>query len=142
MGVDRGVSELGRDQLLEILGEHVLEDLRLGVNAIPGHAQRVGEEALEQAVMADHLEREAPPVGGEAHAAVGHVRDQPELVELLEHRRDRAGRDPQALGERVRRHRLVAAGLQREDRLRVVLYGLRSQQLRCGHMGRLWHTKT
>ena len=59
VGVDRRVPELGRDQLLEVLREHVLEDLRLGVNAIPGHSQRVGEEALEQPVVADHLEGDA-----------------------------------------------------------------------------------
>ena len=91
--IDRRVAELGGDQLLEVVGEHVLEHLRLGVHAIPRHAERLGEIALEQAVMADHLERHAPAVGGQAHAAVGHVRDQPELVEALEHRRDRAGRD-------------------------------------------------
>ena len=141
VGVDRRVPELGGDQLLEVLGEHVLEHLRLGVDAIPGHPQRLGEEALEQAVVADHLEREAPPVGGQAHAAVGHVRDQPQLVELLEHRRDRAGRDAQALGQRVGRDRLVAAGLEREDRLGVVLDGRRAQQILGGHGKRLWHAK-
>ncbi len=63
VGIDRGVPELCGDQLLEILREHVLEHLGLGVHAIPRHAERVGEEALEQAVVADHLERDAPPVG-------------------------------------------------------------------------------
>ena len=97
-------------------------------------------DSLEQAVVADHLERHAPPVVGQPHAAVGRVRDQAELVEALEHRRDRAGRDAQALGERVRGHRLVAARFQREDRLRVVLDGRRTAILG-GHGNRIWHAK-
>ena len=87
MGIDLGVAELARDQLLEVLGENVLEDLGLGVNAIPGHAQRIGQKALEQAMVTDHLEREPTALAGQSHAPVGHVRDQAELVELLEHRR-------------------------------------------------------
>ena len=60
--------------------------------------------ALEQAVVADHLERDARPVGrsgarrGRARASIS-----PSSSSLLQHRRDRARRDPQALGERVRR---------------------------------------
>ena len=57
--VDRRVSELGRDQRLEVLGEDVLEHLGLGVHAVPGHAERLGEVALQQPVVADHLERDA-----------------------------------------------------------------------------------
>ena len=104
--VDRGVSELGRDQLLEILGEHVLEDLGLGVNPIPRHPQRIGQEALDQPVVADHLQRHAPPIGGEAHSPVRGMSREPQLVELLEHRRDRARRDAQALGQSVGGHGL------------------------------------
>ena len=109
MGIDRGVPELGRDQLLEILGEHVLEHLGLGVNPIPGHPQRIGQKALDQPVMADHLQRQAPAIGGEAHAPVGDMGREAQLVELLEHRRDGARRDAQSLGQGVGRHRLVAA---------------------------------
>ena len=88
--VERRVAELGRDQLLELLGDDVLEHLGLGVDAVPGHLQRLGEEQLDQPVVADHLERDPAPVGGQAHAAVGVVLDQAELAEALEHRRDRA----------------------------------------------------
>ena len=58
--VDRGVAELRGDQFLEVVGEHVLEHLGLGVHAVPRHPQHVGQVALEQAVVADHLERDAP----------------------------------------------------------------------------------
>ena len=61
VGVHDGIAELGRDQLLELLGEHVLEHLGLGVDAIPGHPERLGEEQLEEAVVAKHLKRHAPP---------------------------------------------------------------------------------
>ena len=59
--VERRVAELRGDQLLELVGEHVLEHLGLGVHAIPGHLQRLGEEQLEQPVVADHLERDLRP---------------------------------------------------------------------------------
>ena len=133
VGVHRGMSELGRDQLLEILGEHVLEDLGLGVHPIPGHPQRIRQEALDQPVMADHLQRHAPPVDSEAHTPVGDMGREAQLVELLEHRRDRPRRDAQALGQGIGRHGLIAARLQREDRLRIVLDRRRTQHLLGGH---------
>ena len=61
MRVVRRVAELGRDQLLELLGEDVLEHLGLVVHAVPGHAERLGEVELEQAVVAQHLERHRAP---------------------------------------------------------------------------------
>ena len=74
--VDRRIAELGRDERLELLGEDVLEDLGLGVDAIPRHVERLGEVELEQAVVADDLERHALAVGGQLDALVGHVVDQ------------------------------------------------------------------
>src|SRR5581483_6522159 len=61
MGVERGLSELGGDQLLELLGDVVLQHLGLGVHAVPRHAELLGEEELDQPVVADHLERD--PLG-------------------------------------------------------------------------------
>ena len=124
MRVHRGMSELGRDQAsFQILREHVLENLRLGVNAVPGHAQGVGQEALEQAVMADHLQGQLAPICGKANPSIGRVRDQPQLAELLQHRRHRSGRDAEPFREGVGRDRLVAVGLKRKDRLGVILDG-------------------
>ena len=57
MRVERRVAEPRRDQLLELLGEHVLEHLGLGVHAVPWHAQLLGQEQLEQPMVAKHLER-------------------------------------------------------------------------------------
>ena len=56
--VVRGVSELGRDARLEVLGQRVLERLRLLVNPVPRHAELLDEIELEQAVVAQYLERE------------------------------------------------------------------------------------
>ena len=58
MRVVRGVTELLRDQLGELLGDRVLEHLGLVVHAVPRHPERLGEVQLEQPVVADHLERE------------------------------------------------------------------------------------
>ena len=53
------VAELRRDQLRELRGDGVLEHLGLLVDAVPRHAERLGQVELEQAVVADHLERHA-----------------------------------------------------------------------------------
>ena len=57
MRVVRRVSELGGDARLEVLAEHVLERLGLGVHAIPRHVEMLDEVQLEQPVMAHDLER-------------------------------------------------------------------------------------
>ena len=98
--VDGGVPELGRDQLLEILGEHVLEHLGLGVHAVPGHPEHLGQVAAPAGGGGGSPRARScrPSASG---ARRGRARaDQPELVEALEHRRDRARRDAEPLGER------------------------------------------
>ena len=93
MRVDRRVAELRRDELLELLRERVLEHLGLGVHLVPGHAEALDEEQLDEPVVADHLERDAPAALGEPHAAVALVLDEPERRELAQHPRDRGGAD-------------------------------------------------
>ena len=120
--VVRGVAELGRDQLLELLGEHVLEHLGLLVDAIPRHAQALDQVELEQPVVADHLERHAPAGVGEQHAVVAAVRDQAELAQALDHPRRRGRRSRRAA--RPARWCSPAASsraCERVDRLGVVL---------------------
>ena len=60
MGVVRGIAELRGDHLLQLLGEHVLEHLGLGMHPVPRHPQALDEVQLEQPVMAHHLERHTP----------------------------------------------------------------------------------
>ena len=90
--VVRRVAELGGDQVLELLGEHVLEHLGLVVHAIPRHPEVAAEVELEQPVVAQHLERQPPPLARQLHALVGLVRDQLELAELAHHARRGRGR--------------------------------------------------
>ena len=118
--VDRRVAELGGDQLLELLGQRVLEHLGLGVHLVPGHPEALDEEQLDEPVVADHLERDAPPAFGQAYAAIPLVLDEPELRELAQHPRDRGGADLEQGREAGRRGGAVAR-LERVDRLRVVL---------------------
>ena len=95
-----GVAERGGDQLLELLGDVVLEHLGLVVDAVPRHPERLGEERLDQAVMAHHLEREPLARRREAHAVVGLVPHQARLVQALQHRGHGRRRDAEPLGER------------------------------------------
>ena len=113
MRVDRRVAQARGDQLLELLGEHVLEHLGLGVHAIPGHPELLGEEQLEQPVMAQHLQRDPATLVGQPHAVIGLMLDDPDLGELAHHPRHRAGRHPEPRGEIVRRYRRAATSLER-----------------------------
>ena len=71
--VVRRVAELGRDPRLEVLGDDVLERLGLLVHAVPRHAELLDEVELEQAVVAQHLERHLLALGRELHAPVRDV---------------------------------------------------------------------
>ncbi len=119
--VARRVAELGGDQLLELLGEDVLEHLRLVVHAVPRHAQAGGQVELEQPVVAQHLERDASALRGQPHALVGHVGDEAELVELAHHPRGRGRRDVEPAGQIGRADGAVRALAELVDRLRVIL---------------------
>jgi hypothetical protein len=99
----------------------VLEQLRLGVYAVPGQVERLGEEQLQQPVVPQHLERDPAPLVREPHASVRGVRNEPELREPLHHRGRSARRHPHPLGKLVVADRLVRAALERIDRLRVIL---------------------
>ena len=122
--IARRVAELGRDQLLELLGEDVLEHLGLVVHAVPRHAELLGEVQLEQPVVAQHLERDAPArrrsAARRGRARARRARARRACLTIAE---ADAGRDAEALGERVRRDGAAAAPLERVDRLRVVLDG-------------------
>jgi hypothetical protein len=56
------LAELGCDQLLQLFGDVVLEDLCLSWTRSQG-AENLREEELDQPVVADHLERDALPRG-------------------------------------------------------------------------------
>src|SRR5258708_1835822 len=69
------------------------------VGAPPGDAEDVGDEALGEAVPADHLLRAGAALGGEADDLAAVYRDEPVTQEPLEHARDGGRRDLEPIGE-------------------------------------------
>jgi hypothetical protein len=118
-------AELRRDQLLEVLGDVVLEHLRLGVDAVARHPQGFGEEGLDQAVMADHLERDPLACRGQADSLVGDVLGEAEVGELLEHRGRRRGGDAETGRDLAVGDEAFAVVAEHVDGLGVVLDRLR-----------------
>jgi hypothetical protein len=88
--VDLGASEELEDARLHALGDDVLEALGLLVHLVPAVAEDLDQEHLEQAVMADELDRDAPSLPRQLLAAVTVVLYQPlrrESRNHLAHRR-------------------------------------------------------
>jgi hypothetical protein len=130
VGVLGGVAEQGRDAILEVVGEEVLEHLRLLVDPVPRHPERLGQVSLEQPVMADDLEGDLAACVGQRRTLIRHVPHEPQVVQPLEHvgRRRRGHRQAacEVLGrhEGARRVALVGAGslgFGRVDVLEVIL---------------------
>jgi 1,4-dihydroxy-6-naphthoate synthase len=118
--VVRRESECAVDARFELLRDDVLEPVRFFMDVVDVHAERLREIQLEQAVMADHLERDAFSRLGEVRTAIRLVRQQLERGEFLHHRRRRRGRDAEILRERSDRHAAVRR-LELVDRFQVVL---------------------
>jgi len=91
------------------------------MDAIPRQPQRLDQYSSSQAVMPDHLERDAAACVGQRDAVVRLVFDQAELAEALDHPRSRTRRDPHPLSQRVGGDGRCAALLERVDRLGVIL---------------------
>src|SRR5215471_548577 len=126
-----GVPESLVDAGFQLLRDHVLETIRLGMDSIHVDAERLGEVELEQTVMTRYLDGDTLPVLGERDAAIGGVLHEPECRKLLHHRARRRRRHAKAARERSRRHaRPVLA--QDEDLAQVVLDRVAQ---RCGRHG-------
>ncbi len=125
--IDRRMTEPLCDQLLELLGEDVLEHLRLGMHPIPRHPELLSEEQLEQTVMAQHLQSNTAALVGQAHTVIGLMLDDPDLGQLAHHPRHRRRGHPEPGREIVRRYRCAATSLQRIQRLRVILHRRRNR---------------
>src|SRR2546430_981197 len=110
------------DSSLHPLRDHVLESLGLVVDLVPGVAQHLDQEHLEQAVVADELEGDLPAFLGELLAAVPVVLDQALCGEPRDHLAYRRGRDAQPLRQLSCRHRPLVAAQQVEG-LEIVLLG-------------------
>jgi hypothetical protein len=119
--VEVRLTQLRRDQFLQLLRDVMLEDLGLRVHPVPGHVQHLREEQLEQAVVPDHLQGDPLALRGEACAVIGRVLDQALIRKTAEHSRGRGPGDAKSLGDGAGADRLVSTALQLIERLGVVL---------------------
>src|ERR687892_143681 len=102
-------------------------DTRVKRPRSPGRSsasERVGQVQLEQAVVAQHLERHALARAREPHAVVGLSGGEAHRLEPLDHGRGGRRRHLEPFGDRRGGHGLRAALRERPDRLRVVLHGI------------------
>jgi len=74
-----GIAERLRNELLEILGDDVLQAIRLLMDLIPGEAEFLMQIQLKQPVVADDHEGDALTGRGEGDAAVLAILDQRSL---------------------------------------------------------------
>ena len=118
--VVRRVAERGVDALLEPLGQHVLQQLGLGVHLVPRHAEHLVEERLQQPVAPHDAQRGLLARLGEPQLATARAVDELALLEALDHGGDRGRRDAQLGREQPGGDRLTAVG-DVVDRLEVVL---------------------
>ena len=114
-----GEAERSVDARLDLLGEVVLEAIRLGVHLVPAEPERLHQVELEQPVVADDLERDPLARRRQRGAVVALVLDQPERREPLEHAGRGRRADAELVRDRRRGRRAVAAEL--PDRFEVVL---------------------
>ena len=120
MGIVRRETEHAVDPLLQLLREHVLEPLGLVVDVVHVEPQRLGQVQLQQPMVADDLECDLLPRGGQRYATVRLVNGELEGGELLHHCAGRGRRDGQPLRERRNRHAPVL-GAELVDLPEVVL---------------------
>ena len=122
MRVEVGPPEELEDPLLHPLRDDVLEPLRLVVHLIPGIAEDLDQEHLQQSVMADQLEGDPPALLRQLLSPIAVVHNEAVLDEAPDHLADRRGGDAQALRELAGRHRSAIA-VKVVKGLEVVLLG-------------------
>ena len=106
------------------VGEVVLEHLGLLVDDRPVEAEHAHEEGLEEAVAAEQVHRDDPPLLAEPDPAARRVVDVAVLRQPLDHRGDRRLADPEMarqLGRRDPSPLALLRKLEPVDRLEVVL---------------------
>src|SRR5690242_5268317 len=115
-----GEAERPVDSRLQLLGEDVLEPVGFVMDVVDVKTEGLGQIELEQAVVADDLDRDALTGGCQADALVRSVVDELERGELLDHLARRGCCDPLLAGQRRDRDARIAL-LKLVDRLQVVL---------------------
>ena len=99
VGARRRAVEGDEEPVLDLLGQVVFEAAGEAVGLVPGVAEHVGEEALDDAVAADRGDRDAAADLGELDAAVGLVVDEAPVGEALDRGGDGRRRQPEPVGE-------------------------------------------
>jgi hypothetical protein len=95
----RRTVERHEQPVFHFLGQLVLELGREPVGLVPGVAEHVGKEALDDAVPADRADGQAAAGDRQLDAVVRLVVDEPAVGQALDGRGDGAGRQAQPLGE-------------------------------------------
>ncbi len=69
----------------ELLGNDVLQPIRLAMRGVGGEAEAIGAESFDQSVVARQFHRRTKPGLGQAHSAVRRVLEQPFVGKPLAH---------------------------------------------------------
>ena len=99
MRATRRTVERHEQPVFHFLGQLVLELGSEPVGLVPGVAEHVGEEALDDAVPADRRNRQTAAGHRQLDAVVRLVVNEPAVGQALDGRGDGAGRQAQPLGE-------------------------------------------
>ena len=101
MRAGRRTVERDEQPVLDLLGELVLEALGQPVGFVPGVAEQVGQEALDDPVTPDGVDRGPATRRRERHTPIGRVVDQIPVGEALHRCGDGAGAHPEPFRERA-----------------------------------------
>ena len=130
MRIVRRIAERAIDPRLELFRDHVLEPFRLVMDVVHVQSERLGEVELEQAVVANDLERNLFARARERDPAIRLVSGEAQGRELLHHRACGCRRHTLALCERRHGDAPVAVGAELVDLAQIVLDRVRQRRLR------------
>jgi hypothetical protein len=103
--IDGRLADGCRHSIDQLLRRRVLETLGLVVHSIPGVSKGAREIGFDDAMAAEHAQRNPTAFVGEADAAIALVREQPLLGEATHHPAHRRGRDREPVRDVGRRGR-------------------------------------
>jgi len=121
-----GIAQLGGNAVLKPFGDEMLQALRFFMNLVPGIVEHVVQEAFEQPMVPNHLQR-APSAGWrKPYPVVFLITDEGGAPsrQLLQHPRYGSRTDPEPLCQRVAGHAAGLCAAQLENCLEIVVDGL------------------
>src|SRR5579862_3678752 len=126
VGIEFRMAKLRGDAFLEPFGDEMFKPFSLLMNFFHRIIENLVEIGLDQPMMAEYFQCAAPSFRRQSNTAplfVFHIRWS-SRSELLQHVRDRCGRDSQTLSEGSTRNGLPFRTTEGKDRLQVVVHGL------------------